>query len=123
VWQRREQDVDRLQLLDAHKLKISLLPQVRVGLTHKLAGQPLRRHLLDRGVGVIEQQPDEFATAVPTSSNYRNLNHCELPSSNQSTHQSPRSPVITGRPPPPARPPAQFRIPRQHPPWPATQRQ
>ena len=73
VRQRAEDDVGRLQVGERRELEVGSLAQVGMDRTDELAGVPLRGDLLDRDLGMIEQQADQLAAGVAAAANNRNV--------------------------------------------------
>ena len=61
MGQRDEEDIGRLEVVERRKLEVGPLAQIGVDGTDELAGIPLRRDLLNRDLGMIEQEADELA--------------------------------------------------------------
>ncbi len=75
VRQRDEDDISRLQVGERRELEVGPLAQIGVDGTDELAGVPLRRDLLDRDLGMVEQQADQLTARVAAAANNRNVHH------------------------------------------------
>ena len=75
VRQRQEQQIAWFELVRWYVLKRGHATQIRVRAGHWLACQPLRGHLRDGDTKVKEQQPQQVATDIATSTNNRNTKH------------------------------------------------